>query len=93
MALADGSVTCSDGKAPPEGNTVDISTCKYNKSIGHPEQTVVWSDQELDQAKASFYYVRVLQIPTPRHTLFDAIARGIPVESTGNPATIQERAY
>ncbi len=93
VALADGRVVGSDGKAPPVGNTVDVSTGNYTNSIGDPELTVVWSDPEFDPAKASFYYVRVLQIPTPRHTLFDAIALGIPVEETGNPATIQERAY
>ena len=93
VALADGRVVGSDGKAPPVGNTVDISTGNYTNSIGDPELMVVWSDPEFDAAKASFYYVRVLQIPTPRHTLFDAIALGIPVEETGNPAAIQERAY
>jgi hypothetical protein len=93
VALADGRVVGPDGKAPLVGNTVDISTGSYSNSIGDPELTVVWSDPEFDPAKASFYYVRVLQIPTPRHTLFDAIALGIPVEETGNPGTIQERAY
>jgi hypothetical protein len=93
VAMADGRVAGSDGKVPPVGNTVDISTGNYTNSIGDPELTVVWSDPEFDAAKASFYYVRVLQIPTPRHTLFDAIALGIPVEETGHPATIQERAY
>ena len=93
VALADGRVVGSDGKAPPVGNTVDISTGNYTNSIGDPELMVVWSDPEFDAAKSSFYYVRVLQIPTPRHTLFDAIALGIPVEETGQPAAIQERAY
>ena len=93
VALADGRVVGSDGKVSPIGNTVDISTGNYTNSIGDPELTVVWSDPEFNAAKASFYYVRVLQIPTPRHTLFDAIALGIPVEETGHPATIQERAY
>jgi hypothetical protein len=74
VALADGRVVGSDGKAPPVGNTVDISTGGYTNSIGDPELTVVWSDPEFDPAKASFYYVR-------------------PVEETGHPAAIQERAY
>jgi hypothetical protein len=93
VALADGRVAGSGGKVPPVGNTVDISTGNYTNAIGDPELTVVWSDPEFNAAKASFYYVRVLQIPTPRHTLYDAIALGIPVEETGHPATIQERAY
>jgi hypothetical protein len=41
----------------------------------------------------AFYYVRVIQIPTPRHTLYDAIALGMDPNDTGHPATIQERAY
>jgi len=93
VAMADGRVAGSDGKVSPVGSTVDISTGNYTNSIGDPELTVVWSDPEFNSAKASFYYVRVLQIPTPRHTLYDAIALGIPVEETGHPATIQERAY
>ena len=93
VAMADGRVAGANGKVPPVGNTVDISTANYTNNIGDPELTVVWSDPDFNPAKASFYYVRVLQIPTPRHTLYDAIALGIPVEETGHPATIQERAY
>jgi len=93
VAMADGRVIGADGKVPPVGNTVDVSTGNYANSIGDPELTVVWSDPDFNPGKASFYYVRVLQIPTPRHTLYDAIALGIPVEETGHPATIQERAY
>jgi hypothetical protein len=93
VAMADGRTVGADGKVAPVGNTVDISTGNYTNDIGDPELAISWSDPEFDPAKASFYYVRVLQIPTPRHTLFDAIALGIPVEETGHPATIQERAY
>ena len=93
VAMADGRTVGVDGKVPPVGNTVDISTGNYTNSIGDPELAITWSDPDFDAAKASFYYVRVLQIPTPRHTLYDAIALGIPVEETGHPATIQERAY
>ena len=93
VALADGRAADADGKIPPVGNTVDVSTGNYTNSIGDPQLTVVWTDPEFDPGKRAFYYVRVLQIPTPRHTLYDAIALGIPVEETGHPATIQERAY
>ena len=93
VTMSDGRSVGADGKVAPVGNTVDISTGNYTNSIGDPELAISWSDPEFNPAKASFYYVRVLQIPTPRHTLFDAIALGIPVEETGHPATIQERAY
>jgi hypothetical protein len=93
VTMSDGRSVGADGKVAPVGNTVDISTGNYTNDIGDPELAVMWIDPEFDPAKAAFYYVRVLQIPTPRHTLFDAIALGIPVEDTGHPATIQERAY
>ncbi len=53
----------------------------------------VWTDPTFDPSNGAFYYARVIQIPTPRHTLFDAIALGIDPAETGNPPTIQERAY
>jgi hypothetical protein len=93
VALADDRTVGADGKAPPVGNTVDITTGNWTNDIGDPELAVVWTDPDFDPAKRAFYYVRVLQIPTPRHTLFDAIALGIDVKETGHPATIQERAY
>jgi hypothetical protein len=93
VAMADGRSVDGEGKVAPVGNTVDVSTGNYTNSIGDPELAVVWTDPDFDPAKRAFYYVRVLQIPTPRHTLFDALALGIAVEETGHPATIQERAY
>ncbi len=54
---------------------------------------MVWTDPEFDPSLRALYYARVLEIPTPRHTLFDAIALGIDPSETGNPPTIQERAY
>ena len=82
-----------DGKLEPVGNTVDPSTGNYTNSIGDPELSAVWIDPDFDADQAAMYYVRVIQIPTPRHTLLDAIALGINVSETGQPATIQERAY
>jgi hypothetical protein len=93
VAMSDGRSVDADGNVAPVGNTVDVTTGNYTNSIGDPELAVVWTDPDFDPAKRAFYYLRVLQIPTPRHTLFDALALGIPVEETGHPATIQERAY
>ena len=83
----------ADGKVPAVGNTVDITTGQYENSIGAPELSAVWSDPDFDASQNAFYYARVLEIPTPRHSLLDALALNIPVEQTGHPATIQERAY
>lgn len=83
----------ADGKVPAVGNTVDVSTAKYTNSIGAPQLSAVWTDPDFKANQAAFYYVRVLEIPTPRHSLYDAVALGIDVSATKAPATIQERAY
>jgi hypothetical protein len=82
----------SNGKLPAVGNTVNLETGAWDNSIGEPSLAVLWQDVDFDPAQRAFYYVRVLQIPTPRHSLLDSIAlqSGIPDEG---PATIQERAY
>jgi hypothetical protein len=82
----------SSGKLPAVGNTVNLETGAWDNSIGEPSLAVLWQDVDFDPAQRAFYYVRVLQIPTPRHSLLDSIAlqSGIPDEG---PATIQERAY
>ncbi|MGD8607687.1 MAG: DUF3604 domain-containing protein [Myxococcales bacterium] len=83
----------SDGKLEPVGNTVDLTTGMYKNDIGAPQLASVWEDPDFDAGARAFYYVRVLQIPTPRHTLYDAIALDMDPSETGHPATIQERAY
>lgn len=93
VVWSDGRVISADGKVPAVGNTVDITTGQYENSIGAPELSAVWSDPDFDASQNAFYYARVLEIPTPRHSLLDALALNIPVEQTGHPATIQERAY
>jgi len=93
VALADGRTVGANGKVKPVGNTVDLKTGNYTNSIGDPLLATTWTDPEFDASASAFYYVRVLQIPTPRHTLFDTIALGVDPKESGNPATIQERAY
>ncbi|HET9131556.1 MAG TPA: DUF3604 domain-containing protein, partial [Terriglobia bacterium] len=81
------------GKLPAIGNTVDVKTAKYTNTIGTAQLATVWTDPDFNPAQRAFYYVRVIEIPTPRHSLYDAVALGIDVKETGQPATIQERAY
>lgn len=83
----------ANGKLPAIGNTVDLKTGKYTNDIGVPELKAIWSDPEYNPAQSAFYYVRVLEIPTPRYSLLDSIMLGIDWQETGRPATIQERAY
>lgn len=83
----------SKGKLPAVGNTVDVKSAKYTNTIGAAQLATVWTDPDFNPAQRAFYYVRVIEIPTPRHSLYDAVALGIDVKDTGQPATIQERAY
>jgi hypothetical protein len=81
------------GALPAVGDTVDVSNATYTNTIGAAQLATVWKDPDFKPEQLAFYYVRVLEIPTPRHSLFDAIALGIPVSETKEPASIQERAY
>ena len=82
----------ADGHVPPVGNTVDLETGAYTNDIGAAELAVAWTDPDFDPSQRAFYYVRVLEIPTPRHSLLDAIA--LQAEpSDAQPPTLQERAY
>jgi hypothetical protein len=82
----------SDGKLPPIGSTVDVANANWTNTIGAPELATVWSDPEFDPTQKAFYYARVLEIPTPRWTTYDAFRFGL--ELSGDvPKEIQERAY
>jgi hypothetical protein len=83
----------ADGSLTPVGSTVDLTTGRYTNEIGDAQLSVVWQDPDFDPATRAFYYLRVLEIPTPRHTLYDAIALRMDPKETGHPSTIQERAY
>jgi hypothetical protein len=80
------------GKLPPVGNTVDASTATYSNSIGNAELFTVWTDPDFDATQHAFYYLRVLEIPTPRWSTRDAVALGIEIPQ-GLPVSIQERAW
>ena len=83
----------ADGRArQPVGNTVDIATATYKNTIGQATLTAHWEDPDFDPNEHAFYYVRVLEIPTPRWTTYDAAYFGIQPPDTV-PATIQDRAY
>lgn len=80
------------GVLAPVGNTVDLKTGRHRDSIGAAELAATWRDPDFNPMQSAFYYVRVLQIPTARHGLLDALALGETAPLEG-PATIQERAY
>jgi len=82
----------ADGTVPAVGNTVNIREATYANSIGAAELIGVWTDPDFDPAQRAFYYGRVLEIPTPRWTAYDAKVFGVTLPSDA-PMTLQERAY
>ena len=82
----------ADGKVPSVGNSVNLEDATWDNSIGARELKAVWTDTEFNPSSEAFYYVRVIEIPTPRWTLFDKIKYG--AELTDEiPLTTTERAY
>src|SRR4249919_379029 len=73
-------------------STVDLQTATYTNSVGSAELKTVWSDPEFDASLHAFYYARVIEIPTPRWTLIQAVKAGIPPPDVV-PLTGQERAW
>jgi hypothetical protein len=82
----------ANGKLPPVGNTVDLTKATYTNTIGSPELSGSWTDKDFDPSQHALYYLRVLEIPTPRWSTYDAVANGLPLLPDVQ-STIQERAW
>jgi hypothetical protein len=81
-----------NGKLPPVGDTVDVKTATWTDTIGDPELAGVWKDPDFDPSLRAFYYARVIEIPTPRWTAYDAVRFGIRM-GPEVPMKHQERAW
>jgi hypothetical protein len=77
---------------PPVGNTVDVGEAIWTNTIGDPELIAVWKDPEFDAKQHAFYYARVIEIPTPRWTAYDAKRFGVAMPKEAR-MTLQERGY
>jgi hypothetical protein len=82
----------ADGKLPPVGSTVDLAAATWSDGIGAPELRAVWADPDFDSAERALYYARVIEIPTPRWTAYDANRFGV-TPLPGTAMTVAERAY
>ena len=81
-----------DGKVPAVGSTVDVVNASWTNSIGDSDLITAWADPDFDAKQSAFYYARVLEIPTPRWTAFDAKHYGL-TPAKDIPMQLQERAY
>ncbi|TMV07642.1 DUF3604 domain-containing protein [Ruegeria sediminis] len=81
-----------DGKLPPVGDTVDVANATWTNTIGAPELLTVWQDPDFDPDQRAFYYVRVIEIPTPRWTAYEAKRFNVQMDDMV-PMTTTERAY
>ena len=88
----DRKLNAATGKLPPVGNTVDVKNASYTNTIGSAELSGYWTDPDFDPKVPSCYYIRVLEIPVPRWSTYDAKALGVDIPK-GTPASIQERAW
>ena len=82
----------ADGKLPPVGNTVDVANATWTNTIGAPELITVWTDPEFNPKLRATYYTRVIEIPTPRWTAYDAKRFNVKMDPKV-PMITQERAY
>ncbi|NIZ09783.1 DUF3604 domain-containing protein [Pseudooceanicola sp. HF7] len=83
----------ADGKLPAVGDTVDVEKATWTNTIGRPELITVWTDPEFDPLLDAFYYARVMEIPTPRWTAYDAAYFEESTFTDDVPMTVTERAY
>jgi hypothetical protein len=81
------------GRLPALPSTVDADTASWDRSAGSTRLVTVWRDPGFDPEQLAFYYARVLEIETPRHQVYDAVALRMNPEDTGWPLELQERAW
>jgi len=93
VAVSDGREIGSDGRCKtPVGDTVDLKNATWSNTIGDTELVRVWKDPDFDASLRAFYYVRVIEIPTPRWTAYDAKYYGVSLDKNDS-GKHQERAY
>ncbi|NKB87032.1 MAG: DUF3604 domain-containing protein [Acidobacteria bacterium] len=92
VAWSDDRQLDAEGNLPPVGNTVDVATATWTNTIGSPELLATWSDPDFDPALPAAYYLRVLEIPTPRWTAYESLRYDISMDPEV-PMIHEERGY
>jgi hypothetical protein len=93
VAVSDGRKIGSDGRCKtPVGDTVDVARATWSNTIGDSELITVWKDPDFDPKQRAVYYARIIEIPTPRWTAYEAVRYGITMPKEV-PMKTQERAY
>ena len=92
VAWSDDRQPDENGRLPAVGDTVDLDIPSWSNTIGAAELVTIWRDPDFDRSQHAFYYARVIEIPTPRWTAYDAIRLNAPIDKTVKLKT-QERAY
>jgi Protein of unknown function (DUF3604) len=92
VAWSDNRKPDANGKLPAVGSTVDVANATWTNTIGKPELITTWKDPDFDGQLSAFYYARVIEIPTPRWTAYDAKYYKIKMPKEV-PMTTTERAY
>jgi hypothetical protein len=93
VAVSDGRTIGADGRCKNSvGNTVNVAAATWSNRIGDPEMITVWTDPDFDPSLRALYYVRVIEIPTPRWTAYEAKLFGIKMDDKV-PMSTTERAY
>ena len=92
VAASGGRVPTGSGALPPVGSTVDVNRATYTNDIGATELSAAWTDLDFDPSVPCVYYARILEIPTPRWSTYNAV-RHRSALNTSVPATVQQRAW
>jgi len=93
VAVSDGRTIDADGRClTPVGNTVNVHEATWTDTIGAEQLSAVWTDPDFNASQRAFYYARVIDIPTPRWTAYDALRYGLDLPPEVAMYT-QERAY
>lgn len=92
VRLSDESRRDADGKVAPVGSTVDVERASFSNTIGVSDLATVWTDPDFDAALRAFYYARVIEIPRPRWSTYEAAIFDVPLPDAPS-TTVQDRAY